>query len=338
MDTQLDVSTPLVDGTSEDLSGASEESLLNQLAVELENETEAEAQTEPENTESDETVNEDDNSDDDVAADDEIEEAEVDEQASEEDTIDFDQVVEFSTVIDGEETKEKVALRDLTASYQRQASFVKKEQALAESQTKAKEAQAQFADAYQARLQEVSDILQVASPALARLNQSGMTPENYLAAVQKQAPDSYQAEYNEIMHIVQSQGQLANQRQAQEAAELKEQYAREEEKLLTALPEWSDRDLAKSEVTAIGKYLVGSGFTQAEALEIMAHDHRYTLMLRDAVKGQQPLKAVKKRSKKVLKSVKQKGNTTGSSSQKKIADAQANSDYDTLTKELENLL
>ena len=110
-------------------------------------------------------------------------------------------------------------------------------------------------------------------------------------------------------------GVLAKQvqdNQGRLAQDKEERMVVESESLKTAIPTWNDPEVAKTEFTALSKFLLDTyGFEEGDVGSV--EDHRLFLMARDAMqfrKNQKIAKTVVKKIKKLPKLTKSGGRTT----------------------------
>lgn len=204
----------------------------------------------------------------------EAEDGESDEQG--EDPDEADEQPELHTVkVAGEEVQ--VTLEEALKGYSREQDYVRKTQALADQRRSAEREIAEVRAAYQSKLDSVTQLLEASQP---RVDQSlrDTNPAEWSAQMLQHRMWAEQRSA-----VAQERESLSAQAQAEEAAALAETVKAETEKLLIAIPEWSDPKVAEAEhaklrSTGTDHY----GFTPDEINGLT--DHRMVRVLRDAVR------------------------------------------------------
>lgn len=179
----------------------------------------------------------------------------------------------------GDEEQE-VTLEELTKGYLRQADYTRKTQAHAAERKKfeqeelpaVKQERQQIAE----KLALVEQILQAQAPA-----------EPDWAALRAEDPQAYAVARADWQAIKEQQEAIAAERQAamekvqrDQADALQKHLDAERGKLMAAIPEWSDAEVAKKDRAALVETAHGLGFTDEEIGQVL--DHRVFLLLRKA--------------------------------------------------------
>lgn len=188
----------------------------------------------------------------------------------------------------GEETG-KVSLKDLLKSYQTDKYVTQKSQAVSEAQKAFETERNNYLTQANAKLNEAAGLAQIFEQQL--LSEFNAVDWNQLRATN---PGEYAARQHEFSGkqaaLQQAKAQLgaqaqqlsAEQKQAQDD-KMSEVLKAEHDRLVTAIPEWSDSAVAAKEKTAIGEYMVKNyGFSEADLENIT--DHRAVLVVRDAMR------------------------------------------------------
>lgn len=179
---------------------------------------------------------------------------------------------------DGTDTE--VTLDELTKGYQRQADYTRKTQEVANQR---KTLEQHFAAIQEARAQEIQ-VVQLAQQMLsAGLSQepdwTRLASEDPLEYVQQRA--AWDQRQQQLQSLITYQHQVSAQTQAAQAAEHGQRLAREQDSLVTQLPEWKNPDTAKAEKAKLREYGQKAGFTQPELMGLA--DHRQVVILRKAM-------------------------------------------------------
>lgn len=206
---------------------------------------------------------------------DESEELEEDESEDE----DHDPEPTYKVTVDGQEVE--VTESELLAGYSRTADYTRKTQALAE-QRKAVEAEARLIrevrEAQAQRLAQIEEVLQGLQPA-----------EPDWDRLRQENPAEFAAQYAEHQR---SKEQMARIRAAREQAErealalrqreLQSVIAGERQKLVEAIPEWKDPEVASKEKAKLADFARSLGYTDNDLAQV--YDHRLMVILRKAAK------------------------------------------------------
>lgn len=222
---------------------------------------------------------------------------------------DFLDTVKQKVKINGEEME--VTLKDLTAGYQMEQDYRRKTTELSEQRKGFETEKEQAATQLQAKFQEAEALS--ASLESQLMGEYNAIDWNQLELNDREEWLVQRQKFSERAQLVersksQIQGELQQrneQLQAQQAQENREHLIKENELLLSAIPEWSDNDVRGAEVIEMTGYLKDYGFSEEEAGQIS--DHRIMRLIRDAYKGankNQKIDVVKKKVKTLPKIVK----------------------------------
>jgi len=235
---------------------------------------------------------------------------------------DFLDTVKQKVKINGEEME--VSLSDLTSGYQMEQDYrrkttelgeqrrgfeTEKEQAVSQIQSKFQEAEALSATLEKQLMGEYNGV---------DWNQLELQDrEEWLVQRQKYGERAQQLETTKTQ--IQSELQQRNEQlQAKQQEEFQSHLVQENEKLLQAIPAWSDDNVRSEEVAAMTGYLKEYGFSDEEANQIS--DHRIMRLINDAYKGankKQKIDVVKKKVKTLPKIVKPSAKTNKQAAKKR---------------------
>jgi hypothetical protein len=203
------------------------------------------------------------------------------------------------TKVDGEEGQ--ATLRDLLRSFQTEQHLTRKGQKLAEDRKQFDQKRAQAEQELQARLQNLDVSLQLANQRLL-----GKYARIDWDALRAQHPQEYQRAYIEYQQLYGELSQAATALQQEQAkyADLQrqqyEEYVTEQRRLWSQkVPEWNDGKVKSKDLNDMREYMKVMDIDPAD-LDRLA-DHRYGLVLRDAMKWHQ-LQAKTKETRRELKS------------------------------------
>jgi hypothetical protein len=206
---------------------------------------------------------------------------EDDEDSEEEDEVEVEERKTFRVKANGEE--KDVTLDELVSGYQKGEDYTKKSQTLAE-QRKAMEAEAKaiqeaqhLREEYQARLGQVSQILQQNDADYSDLEQ--LKENDPIAYAVKVAEKT---ENTKKMQVIQQEQARLAQESNQYRANQQAQFVAEQSKLLTEkVKEFSDPKKAeqiKNDIRSFGKSV---GFSDEELSQV--YDHRHVVILQKAM-------------------------------------------------------
>ena len=225
---------------------------------------------------------------DEVTTEDEVDEAEdeVDESEEQDELEEDDEEPEappiYRVKVDGEEVE--VTLDELQKGYSRTKDYTRKTQELAE-QRKQAEAEVQAARAEReryaqnlAQLQQLQQMQQEKEPDWDKLYQSD--PIEWV-----RQRELWRDKRERQQHMMQEQQRLQAQQQQEQAQQIQQIVAENRQKLLEAVPEWSDPDVGTREQQELRKFLKETGFAEDEISQI--YDHRAVLVARDAMRYRQ---------------------------------------------------
>lgn len=204
-------------------------------------------------------------------------EIEVDPEESEEpeETEDPEEQPALVTVkVNGEDVQ--VTLDEALKGYSREADYTRKTQAHAE-QVKAEKAQLAAArDEYLTGLQTVQQIIESAQP---RVDQSlrYTNPGEWSAQMQQ-----HQLWAEQKRMVAAETERLQGQSAEEQARERDALVQAETVKLLEAMPEWKDPEIAKAETAKLREYGQAAGYSEEELDDVV--DHRALKILRDAMR------------------------------------------------------
>lgn len=194
-------------------------------------------------------------------------------------------------VIEMQRGNVEVPFSELKSGYLRQADYTKKTQALAEDRS----ALAAERDALQAKQQEVE-------AALTQWAISAPQEPDWPALAQQMHPQEFQiarAQY-EAQQRRAAQAKEAYQQLAHEQHQ--ERLASERDKLLSAVPEWSNPDTLRADVSEMMEFAGEYGLSPEEVAA--ATDHRMLMLLRDAARGRKMANSNAGMQKRVAKAAK----------------------------------
>ena len=208
--------------------------------------------------------------------------------------------IKVTAKIDGQD--EAITLSELRDGYQRQQSYTRKTQELAEQRKALEAAKQQVHEEANSRLKELGAMVGALEQQLIGEYQSvnwqelRQTDPAEFAALRAE----YQERANRIEqmkahargHAERQQHETTQQQQAQ----YQQIMQREAQALLTAIPEWSDQSVAQREKGELREYMVTNGYSPEEVNSLL--DHRAVRMIRNAMlfdKQNRDVKAAKKK-------------------------------------------
>ena len=216
------------------------------------------------------------------------EEVELDEQESFEEE---EQPQVYSVKIDGQE--QEVTLQELQQGYSRQQDYTRKTQELSQ--------QRKDFEAQQAELAKKDAIYKELLPRMEQTLEGELANEPDWKSLYESDPIAYVREKDvwnekkEKFKAVQAEQQRLQQEQLTgQQAEIQKAVELGNQKLLEAVPEWKDADVALKEKQSIAKYAMDVlGYSQDEINQV--YDYRALLGLRGAWLHHQTGKAIKKK-------------------------------------------
>ena len=208
-------------------------------------------------------------------------------------------------------TAAEATISDLVANYQMNAAA---DQRLEDAKVKAKaqtEELRQKSEALEGQFAAVATLVESAEKLL-----NSETEGADLQSLRETDPAEYAAKVAELgqrreliegikRDAVKTYQSLTDEQKAEQREQLETHLRQEQESLLEKLPEWRDDATAKDEKARLGKFLIGSGFTEQDVMG--ASDHRLILLARKAMlfdEGQKKVDTAKKRVAKVPKTLK----------------------------------
>lgn len=216
------------------------------------------------------------------------EEVELDEQESFEEE---EQPQVYSVKIDGQE--QEVTLQELQQGYSRQQDYTRKTQELSQ--------QRKDFEAQQAELAKKDAIYKELLPRMEQTLEGELANEPDWKSLYESDPIAYVREKDvwnekkEKFKAVQAEQQRLRQEQlTSQQAEIQKAVELGNQKLLEAVPEWKDAEVALKEKQSIAKYAMDVlGYSQDEINQV--YDYRALLGLRGAWLHHQTGKAIKKK-------------------------------------------
>lgn len=235
-------------------------------------------QSEEEELESeDEDEGEDDSEDDqDDEGDEEDEDEEDEEPASE-----LDPETKVKVKVDGEETE--VTLKELQSGYSRTQDYTRKTQALAEQRRQLEEKEDQVLKQqgeWSQALNELAVRLQASVSGRTEADWQRLKQEDEVAYYEER--DKERQVQERIQAIRQEQQRVHQEHQQRQQKHLERAVQEEKEKLLAAIPDWQDQEVATKDYQQMLKYGEAVGFSEQELKGMI--DHRAIQVLRDAAK------------------------------------------------------
>jgi hypothetical protein len=266
------------EGTSSDASletaGAAIGALLS--GIEPEEKQEREAPRKPaQEAEAESTTTED------------TEQSESGEQSNDDEQLEVDdqQPQKFKVRVDGQD--EEVPLDELLKGYSRTADYTRKTQQLSEekkafsTEAEAVKGERQRYATALAQIEEVLESAQSAEPDWESLKAGdpAVFAATYAAWDQQQ---------KQLAAVKAERARADAKVQSDKVEEHKAHLRSESERLVAAVPEWRDPEVAKTEGKQLMEYAKSKGFTPEDMAAVT--DHRVFLILRDAMQHQQAIK------------------------------------------------
>ena len=229
---------------------------------------------------------------DDYDIDEDIEEAEEEVELDEQESFEEEEQPQvYSVKIDGQE--QEVTLQELQQGYSRQKDYTRKTQELSQ--------QRKDFEAQQAELVKKDAIYKELLPRMEQSLEGELANEPDWQALYESNPIAYTRqkdlwnEKKEKFKAVQAEQQRLQQEQLTgQQAEIQKAVEVGNQRLLEAVPEWKDADVALKEKQSIAKYAMDVlGYSQDEINQV--YDYRALLGLRGAWLHHQTGKAIKKK-------------------------------------------
>jgi len=282
--------------------GSSEEAANNILNM-WESEDDQPTGEETEVTTEDEVVAED-QQEDEVETEEVSEEEEASEEVETEDTgeEETEEVAEesnYTIKVDGEEYE--VNLEELKAGYQRQSDYTRKSQALAEGRKENEAIQSERIRLEQERQMYANGLQMLKEQQSAKLQEfkdvdwSTLKEEDPYAYMLKK--DEYRDAQDKARNAAQQQ-QIVQQQQQQQEAQSRATFVQDQySQLVSALPEWDNKESTVKE--DIRKFAISSGYAPEEVDQLA--DHRSVLILKKAMEFDKLTKKVAPKKKAIKK-------------------------------------
>jgi len=282
--------------------GSSEEAANNILNM-WESEDDQPTGEETEVTTEDEVVAED-QQEDEVETEEVSEEEEASEEVETEDTgeEETEEVAEesnYTIKVDGEEYE--VNLEELKAGYQRQSDYTRKSQALAEGRKENEAIQSERIRLEQERQMYANGLQMLKEQQSAKLQEfkdvdwSTLKEEDPYAYMLKK--DEYRDAQDKARNAAQQQ-QIVQQQQQQQEAQSRATFVQDQySQLVSALPEWGNKESTVKE--DIRKFAISSGYAPEEVDQLA--DHRSVLILKKAMEFDKLTKKVAPKKKAIKK-------------------------------------
>lgn len=183
----------------------------------------------------------------------------------------------YTIKVAGEEVE--VTLDELQKGYARQADYTRKTQELA--------AQRKETEKYLQQLQQQQEQYTQAIEALNQKIQESQEAEPDWDSLYQRDPvewvrqrELWRSKKEQQNALEAERQRLTQEKAVEQQKQLSAKVQEEQERLLEALPEWKDEEVAKKEKVALVEYGVRAGFTQQELAQ--AYDHRAVLLLHKA--------------------------------------------------------
>jgi hypothetical protein len=282
--------------------GSSEEAANNILNM-WESEDDQPTGEETEVTTEDEVVAED-QQEDEVETEEVSEEEEASEEVETEDTgeEETEEVAEesnYTIKVDGEEYE--VNLEELKAGYQRQSDYTRKSQALAEGRKENEAIQSERIRLEQERQMYANGLQMLKEQQSAKLQEfkdvdwENLKEEDPYAYMLKK--DEYRDAQDKARNAAQQQ-QIVQQQQQQQEAQSRATFVQDQySQLVSALPEWDNKESTVKE--DIRKFAISSGYAPEEVDQLA--DHRSVLILKKAMEFDKLTKKVAPKKKAIKK-------------------------------------
>lgn len=183
--------------------------------------------------------------------------------------------------IDGQE--QELSLEEIRNGYQREADYRRKTQEVAEQRKQLEQRLAEADHQAQTRLQQLDDTIQLAARELNTEYQAINWQQ-----LREEDPSEFSARQLEFQQrqgrLQQAYAQLQQERQQaqfQSQQKYQEFLQQEQQKLVQAIPEWKDEEVAKKERNELREYAMNHGYSEQDVNSIA--DHRQVTILRKAM-------------------------------------------------------
>lgn len=225
---------------------------------------------------------EDDSEDDaDDQDEDEDDEDDGDEDDDEEPAAELDPETKVKVKVDGEEAE--VTLKELQSGYSRTQDYTRKTQALADQRRQLEEKEEQVLQQqveWGNALTQLNTRLQASLSGRSEADWERLKQEDEVAYYEER--DKERQVQERMQAIQQEQQRVQQEYQQRQQKHLERTIQQEKEKLLAALPDWQDQEVAQKDYSQMTKYGQEVGFTEEELKSMV--DHRAIRVLRDAAK------------------------------------------------------
>ena len=218
---------------------------------------------------------------------DSVEDEEESEEESEEDEVEEEPDV-YAVKVDGEELE--VSLDELISGYSRHSDYTRKTQEIASERSQMAELQQQWSNeitqAQAERQQYIEALGQFAEQSTAGLEQFNNVDWDNLRQTDPIAFVTKKEEFREAQERVQQvkvEHDRSLQKQNEELAKMRHLALQEEHKrLVTAVPEWNDKEKRDKMAGDLSSYALEQGFSREELQQLI--DHRSMIVLMKAQK------------------------------------------------------
>jgi len=207
----------------------------------------------------------------------------------------------FKVNVKIEGSDEEVSLKEAKNGYLRESDYTRKTKKLAEIKKSIESEKANLSMQQQNNSQAAEDMIRAT---FARLeNVYTKNPEDFMDKDFSAEWKIAQQELSNDLTALQQARQQAFQQQSQDVQQQQQQYLEEnQQQLLTAIPEWNDKDVARKDIDNMRSFMSDYGFTDEEVNSVS--DYRHVLLIRDAMTGKKVKTKVNPAKKKVLKAKK----------------------------------
>jgi hypothetical protein len=173
----------------------------------------------------------------------------------------------------------EVTLEELKKSFQLQADWTRKSQAVADQRKENDALQERLNDLmgqYSEKLDTVLKAIDSQEPEVDLEDLKRRDPQQYAVALAEKT-----AREADAGKIREEKARIDQELEAKRAEEFQEVFQEEQRRLLSAIPEWKDSEVARTEQERLVEYGRGLGFSEQELGAV--YDHRYVKLLRDAM-------------------------------------------------------
>lgn len=223
--------------------------------------------------------------------------------------MDFDEFmssIKATVKVNGEQSE--VSLSDLSKGYQLESDYTRKNMEFVEQKRQFDEFQQKAQTELQAQLERAGHVFNMAQQQLmheySATNWEQLKADDLTQFMLKQNEfGKRQAQLNQAIQQAEQQANAFREKQKEEAdAKQLEYLQRQDELLLSALPDWKNDKVREEQSKKVAEYLIANGFTPEETGNIS--DHRILLMAHKAMKNDVMAQETDVAKKKVVKSPK----------------------------------